>query len=164
MSCPRCSENSVEPPTLYTYFLDSDGDGFGDPNNSIESSKQPSGYVMDNTDYNDADATIHSTSTIITMLPDFSFVVPNATYGSLNLYLKFKLYSYVEGKYMFELENYLVKESTGDALSVGSDLSLILPHVRYEPLGFWMKLKFYGNIDGKLIWELDSYHGIGNLM
>ena len=50
-------DNSIGEATIW--FADTDLDGFGDPNNSVENCIQPEGYVLDNTDCNDNDATIN---------------------------------------------------------------------------------------------------------
>ncbi len=42
-----------------TYFLDADGDGYGDPNNSIVAATQPAGYVTNNSDCDDTNATAY---------------------------------------------------------------------------------------------------------
>ncbi|MDO5656570.1 MAG: MopE-related protein, partial [Flavobacteriaceae bacterium] len=50
-------EITIHPSTMY--YLDADGDGFGDINHSVFTCHQPEGYVTNNTDCDDSDASIH---------------------------------------------------------------------------------------------------------
>ena len=49
----------VDEGLLTTYYADTDGDGYGNPNSSIVSCSIPSGYVLDICDCNDNSATAH---------------------------------------------------------------------------------------------------------
>ncbi len=53
-----CNDQIDEGLAVMTYYVDSDGDGFGDTNISIDTCLAISGYVIDDTDCNDNDASI----------------------------------------------------------------------------------------------------------
>ncbi|MFY7970829.1 MAG: MopE-related protein, partial [Flavobacteriales bacterium] len=55
----NCDTAIDEGLALTTYYADLDGDGFGDPNNSVEACSQPTGYVSDNTDCDDTNGSVY---------------------------------------------------------------------------------------------------------
>ncbi|HNF72156.1 MAG TPA: putative metal-binding motif-containing protein, partial [Chitinophagaceae bacterium] len=59
----NCNGQIDEGLTFVTYYADTDGDGYGNLQNSIASCIQPSGYVSNSTDCNDANALIHPGAT-----------------------------------------------------------------------------------------------------
>lgn len=55
----NCDLNVDEGLPTNTYYADTDGDGYGDPQNTIEDCAAPAGYISDNSDCNDNDAAIY---------------------------------------------------------------------------------------------------------
>ena len=59
-------DDKVKPETKETWYLDADGDGFGDASDTgVEACEAPSDLVLDNTDCNDGDAAISPSDTEI---------------------------------------------------------------------------------------------------
>ncbi len=52
-------DGEVDEGVTNIYYRDNDGDGYGDSSTTTTGCSAPSGYVSDNTDCNDSDATIH---------------------------------------------------------------------------------------------------------
>ncbi|MFM1771028.1 MAG: hypothetical protein RLZZ71_170, partial [Bacteroidota bacterium] len=52
----------IDEGVLNTYYADVDGDGYGDAGSSVQACSAPTGYVTNNTDCNDASASINPTT------------------------------------------------------------------------------------------------------
>ena len=52
-------DGQIDENILSTYYADNDGDGFGDPNDSLVDCTSPQGYTLNNTDCDDNDASIN---------------------------------------------------------------------------------------------------------
>ena len=56
---PTATPAPTPTPTLTTYYADLDSDGYGDPSNTVQAGDAPSGYVANNTDCDDGDASVN---------------------------------------------------------------------------------------------------------
>jgi hypothetical protein len=57
------ADPALDTASATTYFADTDGDGFGDPNQTVKACAQKPGYVADNTDCDDSDPAVHALTT-----------------------------------------------------------------------------------------------------
>ncbi len=56
-------DGQIDEGVLISFYADTDSDGFGDPNNSLQACSVPSGYVLNNTDCDDSKASVNPTAT-----------------------------------------------------------------------------------------------------
>ena len=52
-------DGQIDEGLIKTFFLDSDGDDFGDTENAVEDCEQPDAHVLEDGDCNDTDETIN---------------------------------------------------------------------------------------------------------
>jgi hypothetical protein len=58
-NCDGLIDAGIDPADLSTWYLDNDGDGFGDPNAAVQACTQPQGYVSNSDDCDDTRAEIN---------------------------------------------------------------------------------------------------------
>ena len=57
LAISSCQKN--DPCTKLNWYQDADGDNYGNPNNSKQACEQPDGFVSDNTDFDDMNASAY---------------------------------------------------------------------------------------------------------
>ena len=96
---------------------------------------------------------------------NMSFHLPDAIYksltGDVNLWLDFKFFGDQGGKLLWELQDYGTAISTGNSITIASDLSFSIPNAIYQSITGDINLetnfKYFGDQSGKLLWELENY-------
>ncbi|MHC1744626.1 MAG: MopE-related protein [Syntrophobacteraceae bacterium] len=78
----NCSGAPDEGCLVFTWYRDGDGDGYGDPGDSVQSTFQPSGYVDNNLDTDDSNPAINPATAIPLTERDALIALYNSTNGT----------------------------------------------------------------------------------
>ncbi|MBA6316438.1 putative metal-binding motif-containing protein [Cellulophaga baltica] len=139
----------IQEPTLLQWYVDSDTDGFGNPDSAlgIQSTTKPNGYVSDNTDCDDSDIYINPSAEE----DDYDGIDSNCDGKNEVVYQTF---SKTYGTNEFETGSFIFDTSDGGFLTAGSQYSPTVNNF-IGSYSFWV-VKF--DIEGNLEWE-KSYGG-----
>ncbi|MBT7632322.1 MAG: hypothetical protein HN597_21905 [Desulfobacula sp.] len=96
---------------------------------------------------------------------DLSFKLPDVIYqdiaGEANLWAELKFFGDQNGKPIWEVYDYGLKTSANNPVTIGPDLSFKLSNAIYQSItgdiNIEMYFKFFGDQNGKSLWELESY-------
>ena len=108
--------------------------------------------------YNEVESWSSSdTSSSIDIQTDLSFMIPNASYNGMSLWLKFQFHGTFNGQYIWETVDFGTQTQNGDQVTINNLLKFKLSQAIFSGMQLWIEFEFFNNNTNKLLWVMKDY-------